>query len=215
VIAKRLAELGANLCIPSQSSRAEDPLRHAIGIERKKLVLGTADLKNGVEAEGFVRKVVEAFGRIDVLINAAGGYSGGKRIEDLSASDIYEMFELNALSTFNMCSKVIPVMKRFGYGRIVNVSAMTAVHPQGGAGAYAISKRAVITLTETIAVENKKAGITANAVAPGIILTEANKAAMPDADHRKWVTPEQVSDVILFLASENSSAVSGSVIVIP
>ena len=215
VAARRFAALGANLAIPSHSPQTLTSLAVRIGVDAGRLVSGMTDLTNEHEVQAFVQNVVGRFGRVDVLVNAAGGYAGGKMTEESSADDLQQLFSLNALSAFNMCSAVLPDMKKARYGRIVNVAAMSAINAQPGSGAYAISKSAVITLTETIAAENRGKGITANAVAPGTILTESNKAAMPSADHSKWVTPDQIAEVLLFLASEESGAVSGNLIKIP
>jgi len=213
-LTKRFAELGAHVAIPSRSIHSDDHNPQRSGEGAKPMVM-KADMRNQNDAAAFVREVAQKFGTVDVLVNAAGGYSGGKRTEEMTASDVMDMLHLNTISAFNACSSVIPFMKQASYGRIVSVAALTAIHPQSGAGAYAMSKRALITLTETIAVENRRTGITANAVAPAVIDTEANRRAMPGADYSKWVTAQQVTDVILFLASESSSAISGNVIMMP
>jgi NAD(P)-dependent dehydrogenase (short-subunit alcohol dehydrogenase family) len=206
VVTARLVALGARVAIPARSDEKGG---------KSNIMVVKTDLRNEEETGRFVGEVYDRFGSIEVVVNAAGGYAGGKRIEELSAADVMEMLELNALSAFHTCTKSLAFMKRSGYGRIVNIAAMTGLHPQSGAGAYAIAKRAVVTLTETLAIENRRTGITANAVAPGTIDTPANRKSMPGSNFSKWVSPEQVTDVILFLASRESAAVSGNVIELP
>jgi NAD(P)-dependent dehydrogenase (short-subunit alcohol dehydrogenase family) len=215
VAVRRFAALGANIAIPLHSAQENSSLAERFKLEEQRLATRTTDLTNEQEVQGFVQEVMRRFGRVDVLINAAGGYAGGTMIEETPPDEVQRLFRLNTLSAFNMCSAVLPEMKKARYGRIINIASMTAVHVQPNAGAYTISKRAVITLTEAIAAETRGKGITANAVAPGTILTEANKAAMPSSDQSKWVTPDQVVDVLLFLASGESGVVSGSLIKIP
>jgi NAD(P)-dependent dehydrogenase (short-subunit alcohol dehydrogenase family) len=111
-----------------------------------------------------------------------------------------------------MSGAVLPLMRAAKRGRIISMAAMAALSPTAGRGAYAIAKRGVVTLTETIAEEVKGSGITANAIAPGIILTPANRASMPSADTSRWVTPEEIAALVLYLCSEDARSVSGNVL---
>jgi NAD(P)-dependent dehydrogenase (short-subunit alcohol dehydrogenase family) len=111
-----------------------------------------------------------------------------------------------------MCGAVLPLMRAANSGRIISVAAMTALSPASSRGAYAIAKRGVVTLTETIAEEVKGTGITANAIAPSIILTPANRSSIPRGDTSRWVTPEEIAALILFLCSENARSISGNVV---
>jgi NAD(P)-dependent dehydrogenase (short-subunit alcohol dehydrogenase family) len=97
-------------------------------------------------------------------------------------------------------------------GKIVSVSAMPALHPAPKKGTYAVAKAGVITLMQTIAEEVKEHNIQANVIVPSIIATEANIQASPDEDYSKWVTPDQVAQLILFLSSGVSDGVTGAVI---
>jgi NAD(P)-dependent dehydrogenase (short-subunit alcohol dehydrogenase family) len=111
-----------------------------------------------------------------------------------------------------MCRAVLPTMRSQELGRIVNIASMHALSPKPNAAAYAVSKRGVVTLTEAIAEETKGSGITANAIAPSLILTEANKKSMPGSDFSRWVTPEEIADTIFFLCSDGARSISGNVI---
>jgi NAD(P)-dependent dehydrogenase (short-subunit alcohol dehydrogenase family) len=97
-------------------------------------------------------------------------------------------------------------------GRIINVSSRVARTSPAGLGAYAVSKAAVITLTEVLANEGRDDGITVNAIMPSVIDTPANRRDMPDADFAAWVRPEQIGAVIRFLASDESGIISGAAI---
>ena len=122
------------------------------------------------------------------------------------------MMTLNLRTAFLVCREVLPLMMAQKSGRIVNIAAMPALTSGAKKGPYAISKRGVIALTETIADEVKGSGITANTLAPSIIVTDANKAAMPNADFSKWVTTEEIADAILFLCSEKARSINGNVV---
>jgi NAD(P)-dependent dehydrogenase (short-subunit alcohol dehydrogenase family) len=119
---------------------------------------------------------------------------------------------LNLRSVFNMCRAVVPVMLDQGGGRIVNVSARAALEGKAAMGPYCASKAGVITLTETLAAENKHNGINVNCILPGTVDTPQNRAAMPDQDHDTWVPPEALADVIVFLASNAARCVTGAAI---
>jgi NAD(P)-dependent dehydrogenase (short-subunit alcohol dehydrogenase family) len=120
--------------------------------------------------------------------------------------------DLNARSVFNTCRRVIPNMLDNGGGRIVNVSARAAEQGKGRMGPYCASKAAVLTLTESLAAENKFNNININCILPGTIDTPQNREAMPDADFGKWVPPAALADVVMFLASDAARCVTGAAI---
>jgi NAD(P)-dependent dehydrogenase (short-subunit alcohol dehydrogenase family) len=103
-------------------------------------------------------------------------------------------------------------MLRQGGGRIINVSARAALEGKARMGPYCASKAAVLTLTESLAAEHRLDGINVNCILPGTIDTPQNRAAMPDADFSRWVPPPALADVVVFLASEASRAVTGAAI---
>jgi 3-oxoacyl-[acyl-carrier protein] reductase len=121
------------------------------------------------------------------------------------------MYALNVLTALNASRSAIPHLTASGSARIVNVGAMAALQAGAGMGAYAASKAGVHRLTEALAAE-WKGKITVNAVLPSIIDTPANRASMPQADFGKWVRPQELAEVILFLASGAASAVTGALL---
>lgn len=183
------------------------------------------DLPKGTDAKSFsvnlleaqsvnetVASIVDAFGRIDVLANIAGGFKMGPCIQDTEDSDWDLMINLNARSVFYTCRATIPNMLDNGGGRIVNVAARAALDGKGRMGPYCASKAAVKTLTESLAAENKFDNITVNCILPGTIDTPQNRNDMPDADHDKWVPPAALADVVLFLASDGARCVTGAAV---
>jgi len=171
-----------------------------------------ADVTNETEILDAIRSVVEKYGRIDILLNLVGMYAGGQDIANTGDADWDRLMNTNLKSVF-LCSKaVLPYMIKQNFGKIVSVAARPAVEKKWRArsGAYAVSKGGVVILTETIAEEVKNYDINVNCVLPSTIDTPANRRAMPNADFSKWVNPEHIADVILFLASDASKATSGA-----
>ena len=150
------------------------------------------------------------FGRLDALVNIAGGFAF-ETVADGDPKTWQHMYALNVLTALNASRSAIPHLVASGAGRIVNVGAMGALAAGSGMGAYAASKAGVHRLTEALAAE-WKGRITVNAVLPSTIDTPANRASMPRADFAKWVTPQELAEVILFLVSDAASAVTGALL---
>lgn len=184
---------------PSQSSATPD-----------RIEIGGVDLSDAVQAKTAVDAAAKHFGRLDALINIAGGFA----FETIGDGDIktwQRMYALNVLTALNASRAALPHLAASKAGRIVNIGAMGALQAGSGMGPYAASKAGVHRLTEALANE-WKGKVTVNAVLPSIIDTRANRADMPKADFSKWVTPQELGEVILFLASDAASGVTGGLI---
>jgi len=171
--------------------------------------------------EAAVRRFYQALPPLWASIHLAGGFAMAP-IGETSAADFMGQFQMNALSCF-LCSaaavaafraRKVPGPGGARGGRIVNVSARPALEPRLGAGmiAYTASKSAVAALTQALAQETTDEEIWVNAVAPSILDTPANRAAMPDADYRRWVAPVDLAEIITFLASAANRVTRGAVI---
>lgn len=169
------------------------------------------DLTDAVQAGAAIDAVADRFGRLDVLLNIAGGF----RWETLEGGG-YEtwpaLYRLNVLTATNASRAAIPHLKRSAAGRIVNVGSAAALKAGMGMGAYAAAKAGVHALTQALAEELKGDDVTVNAVLPSIIDTPANRADMPKADFAAWVAPKDLAAVMLFLASEAAGAVTGALV---
>ncbi|MCK9564216.1 MAG: SDR family oxidoreductase [Bacteroidales bacterium] len=154
---------------------------------------------------------VQKMGVIDGLLNLAGGFHMGPA-HDISDAGWDAMFKINVQTLRSMLAAVVPGMQARGRGSIVNVGALGAVQGQAQLGAYGASKSVVMRLTESLSAELRDQGINVNAVLPSIIDTPANRQAMPDADHGKWVAPEDLASVICFLASDAARAIHGALL---
>jgi 3-oxoacyl-[acyl-carrier protein] reductase len=175
-----------------------------------RIELGGVDLSDSAQAKKAIEAAASHFGRLDALINIAGGFAF-EAVAEGDPKTWQRMYALNVLTALNASRSALPHLAVSGAGRIVNVGAMAALQAGAGMGAYAASKAGVHRLTEALAAE-WKGKITVNAVLPSIIDTPANRASMPKADFAKWVTPEELANVILFLTSDAASAVTGALL---
>ena len=177
---------------------------------KNQIELGGIDLTDAAAAKKAIDAAATHFGRLDVLINIAGGFAF-ETVAEGDPKTWQRMYALNVTTALNACRAAIPYLVASGAGRIVNVGALGALQAGAGMGPYAASKAGVHRLTEALAAEYK-GRITVNAVLPSIIDTSANRASMPKADFGKWVRPTELADVILFLASDAASAVTGALL---
>lgn len=149
--------------------------------------------------------------RIDAVLNIAGGFDMGPAVHETDHAAWDHMYQMNVVTMRNMVSAVVPRMLEGG-GSIVNVGALSAREGQANMGAYVAAKSTVMRLTETMAKELRKQNINVNAVLPSIIDTPTNRKDMPDADFSKWVPPEDLAEVMCFLASERARSVHGALV---
>ena len=172
---------------------------------------GGIDLTVEAEARSTMQAVVKEKGRIDGLINIAGGFRWEKIGE--GAFDSWEaMFKINLRTAVVACQAALPYLVQAGDGRIVNIGAMAAAKATTGMGAYAASKAGVARLTEALADELKDQHVTVNAILPSILDTPKNRLDMPQADFSRWVKPAEAAEVIAFLVSDAARAITGALI---
>jgi len=187
--------------------RAEAPR----GLPDGVLGLGGVDLTDYASAQSAMKTVADHFGGLDALCNIAGGF----RWETLADGDLDSwdfLYQINVKTAATASKAALKLLENSQAGRIVNVGAAGAVKAGMGMGAYAASKAGVMRLTEALAEETKSGTVTVNAVLPSIIDTPQNRADMPDTDPKTWVAPDDLAEVVLFLASEASRAMTGALV---
>jgi NAD(P)-dependent dehydrogenase (short-subunit alcohol dehydrogenase family) len=181
--------------------------------ERERLESEPVEL---IEADLFdadqVEKAIAAVGELGAVVNLVGGFSDGPRVHETDPGEFEKMLRLNVMPGFLLARAAMPRMIERGGGAFVGVSARPALRPFAGAAGYISSKAAVLALVQALDAEYKNDGIRCNAILPSVIDTPANREAMPDADHAKWVPPEQIAKVVRFLVSEDSAPTSGAAV---
>ena len=171
-----------------------------------------ASLDSLAAAKKVADAVFARFGKIDVLAHLVGGFAGGQTVADTDDATFQRMFDMNLNSSFHILRAVLPLMRKTGGGRIVAIGSRAAEDPGPMVGAYSASKAALVSLMQTVARENKDAGITANVILPGTMDTPANRRDMPGADMSQWVQPASVASMIVWLAGDAGKDVTGAAI---
>ncbi|HET8940712.1 MAG TPA: SDR family NAD(P)-dependent oxidoreductase [Rudaea sp.] len=173
------------------------------------LCIGGVDLADAQAAKNAMAQAVQALGGLDALVNIAGTF----RYETVTGGnlDTWDLMYRVNLRTAVAASQAALEHMQAG-GRIINIGANAALKSGAGMGAYAASKSGVMRFTEALAEELKSRDITVNAVLPSILDTPPNRTDMPKANFDSWVKPQQLADVIVFLLSDQATAVTGALI---
>jgi NAD(P)-dependent dehydrogenase (short-subunit alcohol dehydrogenase family) len=208
-VARTFARAGTRVALVDIAPQA--PAQLQAEFAPPHLLLGGADLADVESTRKTMAAIAMRFGGIDVLVNVAGGFRWEK-LEDGEIDTWDQLYAMNLRTAVISCKCVLPAMLERGAGRIINIGAGAAAKAGAGMGAYAASKSGVQKLTEALSEELKERGITVNAVLPGIIDTPRNRLDMPAADVSKWVQPEAIAEVIVFLASQSGGAITGAAI---
>lgn len=174
-----------------------------------------ATIEADLFAETSVASVValaaaEAAAPLRAVVNLVGGFAAGGRVHETPIDDFERQFRLNLRPTYLVTAAALPHLLEGGGGSVVCVSTRAALRPFSGAAGYIASKAAVLAFVDALATEYRDDDIRVNAVLPSVIDTPGNRASQPDADHAKWVRPEQIADVVTFLSGDASTVVSGA-----
>ena len=157
-------------------------------------------------------RVAQLASPVDTLLHLVGAFSGGQPVASTPDETWQQMLDLNLRSAYSMFRAVLPQMLEAGHGGMVAVGSRAALEPLANFAAYSVAKAALVTLVKTVALEVKDSGVTANVVLPSVIDTAANRKAMPKADYSKWVTPESIAGLLVWLASDAARDVNGAAI---
>lgn len=209
---RAFAGAGARVVVPDRKEKRVEALFPDLAADERHFLIGETAVSDPDYMASLVEAVMEKYGRLDILVNTVGGYRAGSLPHETPLPTWEAMLNLNARVAFVTCSAVVESMVVGGYGRIVNVGGRSALKAGSKDIAYSASKSALARVTESFAAAYKSKGITANAVLPGTIDTPQNQAAMPNANFGKWVKPEAIAQVILFLASEAAGVINGTLI---
>lgn len=209
-ITRRFLNDGHRVAVCSRTRQDPDGRAARVSNLHPRLHILQADVTDEDSVAKLVQQMIEKFGNIDVLVHLVGVWAGGRPVHEHSLETWDRIFAVNLRSAF-LCSRgVLPVMREQQWGRLTFVSSQTARANRHNQGAYAIAKAGVSMLAETIAEENHDRDVTANVIAPSILDTPANRAAMPNADHASWVPLEDAAATIAFLASQEAGQLRGA-----
>lgn len=178
----------------------------------KHFLLDHVDLTDLASLQKGLETALQRFNHIDVLINTVGGFLMGSPVHQTTSREWEKMINLNTLPILNTARAVVPIMLEAGKGSIVHVGARTSLEGKAKMGAYSASKAALLSLTESMAAELKNQGIRVNCILPGTIDTPENREAMPGANTNRWVKPQSLVEVMMFLASDAARDIHGAAI---
>jgi NAD(P)-dependent dehydrogenase (short-subunit alcohol dehydrogenase family) len=201
-----LAE-SARVVVTYRAEAEWNALKSSAGVDVARLEGYAVDVTDEAAVLAFAAKLGA---KVDVLVNTVGGYAGGIPLWQTEVSVMEKMLALNLRPGFLLARAFVPGMINRKSGAIVNIAARAAVDHAAGAGAYAASKAAAVAMMDCLAADLKGTGVRVNSVLPSIIDTEANRRAMPGADFAAWPKPEEIAEVVLFLASDEARLVHGA-----
>jgi NAD(P)-dependent dehydrogenase (short-subunit alcohol dehydrogenase family) len=187
-------------------------LKNAIGAHSSSLQGYQVDVSDEVAVRNLGVKILAQHVRLDILVNAVGGYAGGTPLWEVDSAVFDRMLALNLRTSYVLSRVVVPVMLKQGNGAILNVASRSALDHAAGAAAYAASKAAAVAMMDSLAADLRGTNVRANSILPSIIDTEANRKAMPGADYARWPKPEDIARVILFMCSEDAKLVHGAAV---
>jgi NAD(P)-dependent dehydrogenase (short-subunit alcohol dehydrogenase family) len=203
---------GARVAVTYRKRDELVALKAAAGTAHTRLEGHETDVTDEAAVKALVESVRTKHGRLDILVNTVGGFAGGKTLWEEEADTLEKMLALNLRSGWALARAGVPVMVAQGRGAIVNVAAKAALSPPAGLSSYATSKAAALALFASLAAELEGTAVRVNSVLPSVIDTDANRRAMPGADFSKWVKPEAIARVILFLCGDEGQAVRGAAV---
>ena len=212
VVAKALAKSGARLAICSRKQSNVDARAKELRDGGATVFAAAASLTDEAQVGKLVDGTLGEYGRIDILVNLAGGLTRYKPAVEVSVEDWREELDNNLLSAFLTSRAVLPSMQAAGGGAIVNFAR--AGLSQANMVAYNCAKAGIEALTRTFALEGRDAGIRVNAVAPGLVDTASNVAAMKPKDLKRWTKREDIADAVVFLASPAAAGITGQVVAV-
>jgi NAD(P)-dependent dehydrogenase (short-subunit alcohol dehydrogenase family) len=187
--------------------------RHESGsLQHDSLLHARYDLTLAESAAQLVDEAIGKLGSFEVVIHTMGAFAGGEPVQKTSTEIWTTMLNVNLNAAFFLARAVVPHLVEQKRGRLLAVGSRAAVQPVGGLSAYVVSKAGLQALIGTLAIELTGTGVTANTVLPSVIDTPANRKAMPRADFSRWVKPEAIGKLLLWLASDDTAAINGAAI---
>ena len=204
-----LIERGFKVAVTYLLPDEANALEERLDLDEDRLILRRVDVTDAEATTAFLDEAAHAFGKINVMASLVGGWAGGRDVSETSDVRLDRMLDINLRTAWNATRAAIPHMSS-DWGRIVLMGSKHAVDTPAGQAAYNIAKAGVLALAKSVAVELLDTETTCNALLPSVINTDATRAALPYAEYVNWPQPEDIAQVIDFLASERSKVVNGA-----
>jgi NAD(P)-dependent dehydrogenase (short-subunit alcohol dehydrogenase family) len=206
----RFARDGARLALVSRDLDRLNELGRGLGIAEDQWLAVAADVATADGARTAADAATARWGRIDVLLHLVGGWVGGTSVVDLDDDELRGMLDQHLWTTLYAVRAVVPGMLDRGYGRVIGVSSPFATDVRAKGASYAIGKAAEEVLVGTLAREVANSGVTANVVLARTIDANHERESSPSSKNASWTTPEEMADVLAFLASPAAAAINGA-----
>ncbi len=206
-LARRFIDAGARICVTDVTANVLE-LARELGEDTLAV---QADLTDTAAVDRLIEQIRARFGRLDIVVNTAGGLSVIKPLAETTSAEWQREVQRNAETVLSVTRAALPLLRSEG-GAVINFASPAAMRAQANLGAYSAAKAAVVALTRALALEEKENGVRVNALAPGMIDTEQNRKSVPDPEKVKWVSRDDIANVVLFLASDAGKAVTGETI---
>lgn len=211
-VAQTFAAQGASLILVARTRENVEARAEEVRRADAPVLALAADLTDEAQVRGVVEHTVSTFGKVDVLVNLAGGLTRYKSVTDHTPADWDYEIGINLRAAFLCARSVFPLMREAGGGSIINFAR--AGLPQPNMVAYNCAKAGIEALTRTLALEGREAAIRVNAIAPGLVDTKANVEVMKPKDLARWTRRQDIAQVAVFLASDVSRGITGQVITV-
>jgi NAD(P)-dependent dehydrogenase (short-subunit alcohol dehydrogenase family) len=209
-VAGLLAAAGARLALAGTDDGRLRGVATDLGIADDRWTPVVVDLRDAAAARAAVERVVERFGRLDILVHLVGGWTSGGQVSELDRDTLRDQLDQHLWATINVVEAVVPGMVERGWGRVVAVATPTATNPGKGTATYAIPKVAQETLLRTLAREVAGSGVTVNLVVVKAIDVKGERVSDPSPKNAGWATPDEIAAAISYLCSDAAAAVNGA-----
>jgi NAD(P)-dependent dehydrogenase (short-subunit alcohol dehydrogenase family) len=208
--AAAFATAGARLGLIGTDESRLSALAAEMGLTKDRWHPGVGDLTSPAGARGAVAPIVEALGPVDVVLHLVGGWTGGTPTAEVSTEDFDAMLGQHLYSTLNMIQATVPGMLDRGWGRVMAISSPLASEPGPRGGGYIAAKAAQEALVRTLARDTAGTGVTANLIMVKTIDAKHERDSAPTPKNASWTTPEEIAEVMLFLASDAAGTINGA-----
>jgi NAD(P)-dependent dehydrogenase (short-subunit alcohol dehydrogenase family) len=207
-MAKRGFKLAVTYLVPDEGTKFEK----AMGLGEDDLFLKRVDATKGAAVDEFVAEAAARWGNLNVACALVGAWAGGKDTENTDDVRFDLMIDVNLRSAFHTVRAAVPHLREAEWGRLITIGSRAALEAPTGQVAYNVAKAGVIALARTVANELRDTNVTSNAIVPAVIDTPETREALRWADYMQWPTPEEIAEVVAFVAGESSAVINGAVI---